>query len=493
MPISDLISIYTFIPLTQNLTKHFIYHYPTKLLIIGIIWLAIQIHSVNVLPLLITLANTYGLLLVSLLLGYGLIALPRSIWRQAIPEYELRRTHIMATSADEALFEAVWELQDCEYEIDCAVSRIVDLKEDDRKDLYYKDCVNDLLQRKRETADLKAELHMRRVPIDQRRSDCNYQNDELANIRRTGSGSSWGQRFRMNTEEDDDDDKDDNKPSMEELIALNRRLKRAQENLYNTDKRWESIVERSRYFHEILHKWTGKMIILKYLRTIAYRFVALWAIWLSGIILWSEATLSLPYNLTPFAILQEVLSKKDGASNGYDDFLFQIAALVPLVYMSFCVSTSIFKLTMFGPFALRGYRQSHGVALVLNSQFLARLIFPLGYNYLLMLKYDTSSCAFSSFIGQMEVIPLFGTTFSVYAPLLIIALCVFTLFNIYPKLLNLLRIEHEDAILIGDQETIDAKVNEGIQLLRRRHGDSNSCEMPMVTKRNKSDDDCELV
>ncbi len=418
----------------------------------------------------------------------------------------------MAPSADEALFEAVWELQDCEYEIDIAVSRILDLKEDSKQDVFYKACVNDLLQRKHETADLKADLHLRRVPIDQRRSDCNYRNGnrdddddddgggggynenndrdyDALSIRRSGS---FGGRFRTRT--NDVDAKDDDKPSMDELIALNRRLKHAQENLYNTDKRWESIVERSKYFHDVLHKWTGKLIVIKYLRTIAYRFVAFCAMWLSGVILWSEATLSLPYNLSPFAILQETLSTKDGATNGYDDFLFQLAALVPLVYMSLCVSTSIFKLTMFGPFALRGYRQSHGVALVLNSQFLARLIFPLGYNYLLMLKYDTSACAFSTFIGQMEVVPLFGTTFSVYAPLTIIALSVFTLFNIYPKLLNMLRVEHEDAILIGDQETINAKVNEGISLLRRRNGQSNSCEVPIVSKRNKSDDeDIELV
>lgn len=89
----------------------------------------------------------------------------------------------------------------------------------------------------------------------------------------------------------------------------------------------------------------------------------------------------------------------------------------------------------------------------------------------------------------MEVVPLFGRSFSVYAPLLIIALCVFTLFHIYPRLMNLLGIEHEDAILLGDEETMNAKVNEGMLLLRRYNNKTDtSCEMPMV-KRSKSDDD----
>ena len=65
----------------------------------------------NVIPVLITLGNTYGLIIVALLMGYGLVAFPRSLWQKANPESELRRAQIMAGSADEALFEAVWELQ----------------------------------------------------------------------------------------------------------------------------------------------------------------------------------------------------------------------------------------------------------------------------------------------------------------------------------------------------------------------------------------------
>ncbi len=91
------------------------------------------------------------------------------------------------------------------------------------------------------------------------------------------------------------------------------------------------------------------------------------------------------------------------------------------------------------------------------------------------IKFDTSStdCAFAHVMSNMETVPFFGTNFSIYAPLLILALCGFTLCNGYARLLALLRIEHEDAILLGDQETLENKVNEGITLLRRsgvRHG-----------------------
>jgi hypothetical protein len=162
--------------------------------------------------------------------------------------------------------------------------------------------------------------------------------------------------------------------------------------------------------------------------------------------------------------MQQYLAN-DQADN--DGFLFQLAALIPLLYMSICVSRSFFNVSLFGPFKLRGNRQSHGVALVFNAQYLVRLQFSLAYNYLLMLKYDTSESAFSKFLGQMDVIPLFGSSFPVYAPLLTIFLSLFTVCNLYARLLNILGFDHQDALLVGDRETLDSKVNDGKTLIRQ--------------------------
>ena len=77
-------------------------------------------------------------------------------------------------------------------------------------------------------------------------------------------------------------------------------------------------------------------------------------------------------------------------------------------------------------------------------------------------KYDTLStdCAFALVLSNM----VFGTSFSIYAPLLILALCGFTLCDGYARLLALLRIDHEDAILLGGRETLETKVDENITL-----------------------------
>jgi hypothetical protein len=89
------------------------------------------------------------------------------------------------------------------------------------------------------------------------------------------------------------------------------------------------------------------------------------------------------------------------------------------------------------------------------------------YCSIFRLKYDMTNCAFNTIMSDMSTVPFFGTSFTVYAPLLIMAICAFTLCDAYPKLLHLLGIEHEDAMLLQDQETLESKVNEGIQLLKR--------------------------
>ena len=490
-----------------------------------IIWLAFHLRELNVIPVLIALGNTYGLLLVALLLGYGLVAFPRNMWRQARPEYELRKVQLMAVKTDDCLFEAVWQLQDVEYRIDCALARITDLDDNLASDLFYKYCVNELLHKKNETGDLTPELHARRTTRrrDGSESEVGAGDDGILDL--NGDGSI--------------------KPHLQELVELNRSLKRAQEHLFNAEQRWNAILDKSKFFSGIdpnynhnhnqsdghnnshishscsysngytyteeskscdnspndatsvsiplsptgpgaariraaplLNMADGQIIKtcnarlmyiwVRYLRATVYRITALFFAILSISIIWSEATLGSPYNLSPFALVQEYLSSDDDDQDG---ILFQIAALVPLLYMAICTANGLFQVGRFGPYCLRGNRQSHGVALVFNAQYLVRLQFPLAYNYLMMLKYDTSKTAFSIFLGQMDVVPLFGKSFPVYAPLLILFLCAFTLCNVYAKIMNLLGFEHQDALLVGDKETLDEKVNEGKTLLNRHlHG-----------------------
>jgi len=449
---------------------------------ICVIALAIHLKSVNVIPVLIALGNTYGLIIVALLLGDGLVALPRSLWRKADPEVELRRTQIIAGAADEALFEAVWKLQDCEFEIDQAISKIDDLDDTYEPDIYYKFCVDQLLQFKHSTANLSPLLNMRRTNQTGR-----SQRDSLA---------------KNNSEPIVE------MPTLQQLRRLNAHMKCAQDELFSAEQQWNDIVDRSRFLTDITSgpsspsspnlngntplllladsglrncSWRIQYYSMKYLRPLAYRCVAAITACLSICVLWSEVTLPLRWDLSPFSLML----------NSFEQgILFEISALVPLVYMSVCVYSSLFKLSIFGPYSLHGRRRSNGASLTFNAQYLVRLQFPLGYNFLLMLKYHDKS-AFSNFMGVMDVVPMFGKSFSVYAPLMILAVCLFTMFNVHARILSLLGFEHQDAILAGDQETLKSKVDEGMMLLRRHQ--EREKEIGMVPMGADKESDCHLT
>jgi len=431
--------------------------------IIFIIALAIHEHSIHILAVLITLGNTYGLLIVALLLGYGLVALPRSLWRQAKPEVELRRAQIMAGAADEALFDAVWALQDCEHSIDLELAKI-DPHFQSSDDEYFKFCVDELRRRKMEASALSPELEKRRT-------------EEYRNRNRT-----------VDLDEGTNGQEDDNTNSssistittLDRLIQLNRELTLTQERLHNAEQQWNALVNRYKFLVEIslgperpgiiansqLRTLGSNLryIWMKYFRSTAFRISAIATGCISIAILIGEATLAFKTKVTPFAAVLGLFE-----NDGKKGLPFQIAAMIPLVYMSVCVYSSLFKLSAFGPFCIRGNQQSNGVALAFNAQLLVRLQFPLAYNFLLMLKYDTSwsETAFQGFVGVMDMVPFFGTSFQVYAPLTILVLCAITVLNVYPRLLAVLGFQHEDAILLGDAETLDAKVSEGIRLLRK--------------------------
>lgn len=479
-----------------------------------------------VMPALMALGNTYGLVLVALLLGNGLVNIPKRFWREACPSSVLRRSRIIASHIEESLFESVMQLEDIEDKIEEVCAMAVQLDEGGDEGLMrnedgeltlrgqskratrcsccgvdevteFHGCLEVLVRRKNETINLCAERRTRR-------------NDSPTR----------GHHHRRRASRDDDGDTPEEVNTMDinYLLSLSSKLMDAQENVNSAQLRWDTLMEHSRLFSALMdgevattggavgdrrqgsdgsnenllspssnHGSCGKVcymlrrVWVRYLRFPTYRVVAMITAVLSVFVLMSEVTLGSKMNLSPFSWLVHGIEKTDQSSH---QIPFQIAALVPLLYMSLSLYSSLFQI--FGSYSLRGNRQSHGVALLFNAQYLVRLQFPLGYNYLLMLKYDLSHCAFGAIMDDMSTIPFLGASFSVYAPLLILAVCLFTLCDVYPRLLKFLGIEHEDALLVGDADELAQKENDGIQLMKRHsksaRGGSSSPEKQRLNR-----------
>ena len=393
-----------------------------------------SVHLITiVLPVLMALSNTYGLLLVFLLLGNGLINIPKKLWRIACPSTELRRTRIISCNVEEELFESVMELEDVECKIDVVCENVVGLdngefdNEDDGSGIQqlstrrrfnccrtnevteFHECLEELVRRKNETIGLCSERRTRR-PGSRGNNTRRSSNDDEEN----GDTNNGGEINTMD---------------IKYLVILSSQLQRAQERVTSAQLRWDQLVEHGRLFSALLidnddsnnngsiqqivsndemndnddsisdttlldtsttysklPKWCHKIhystqrLWIRYLRYPTYKCLSIITAILSLFILLSEVTISIPINLCPFSWILHAIDKLDLNTQ----LLFQIFALIPLLYMSICVYTCLFQMSLLGPYCLRGNRQSNGVALVFNAQYLVRLQFSLGYNYLLM-------------------------------------------------------------------------------------------------------------
>lgn len=251
----------------------------------------------------------------------------------------------------------------------------------------HDDCIKELTRLRNLTAVLDEELQCRRAnrPSERPSSPSNASDD--------GNESNV---------------KDGSIPTIDELAMLSARLKLAQANLISAQQKWNLILEHNAMYsalvnsqipfpekpqHSLSTTFLEKMLAgirfykgcayygwMTYLRSFTYRILAFSTACLSLVVLWSETTMAIPFNLSPFHYALRIFDE-DGLESG---ILFKISALIPLLYMSACVYTSLFKVSFFGPNCLRGSKQSPGVALVFNAQYLIRMQFPLGFNYLNM-------------------------------------------------------------------------------------------------------------
>lgn len=67
------------------------------------------------------MGNTYGMLLLTVLLGSGLASLPKRLWQLSNPTFELNRLYLLTMHVEEAFEESRFLLEDAEDEVQRAV------------------------------------------------------------------------------------------------------------------------------------------------------------------------------------------------------------------------------------------------------------------------------------------------------------------------------------------------------------------------------------
>jgi hypothetical protein len=261
---------------------------------------------------------------------------------------------------------------------------------------------------------------------------------------------------------------------MSGLIDLHARLNQAQTRAGACDRRWKVLLEHCKAVQQLIESssnsppsetWcemkmetsvpsntstiTGRIagccssirttLRTKFMKHLC-RFASVVCVVLSGLILWSEMVMSTTMH-SPFGILMGAYSTNPVKGS----VMPQAVSFLALVYMSICMYWSLFNLNLGWAFTLQGPQQSPPSSLIFNGEYFSRLQFPLGYNFLMILNAPrTSMTSFEGLMTNITLVPVFGTSFQVYVPILMVVIALFTIFNLYARILSLFGIQSDE-------------------------------------------------
>ncbi|CAN0068755.1 unnamed protein product [Ascophyllum nodosum] len=444
-----------------------------------------QMNASKVGGFLMALANTYGLVFIILLLGHGLVKVPRKLWETSFEGRELQRHYFIATKIDTDMHDAMFDLEEAEdhmYVMEKAMEDEECWNPDDRTQLMdvlsairrtetaFYDEIDDCLFR-------KAILLMGRNPGNRKPNGVRTPTEALRHLGLVVLTPRDAARLHS-----------DLRAAQVKVVAMRAKwmaLVRKTQTLQSllSEIPWgEEVFEatpgktRGQYWGTVFKRIRNRSwwIWRAYVRWLCCRTLAVLCAVLSAMILWSEVVAASPWDLSPFGILVRCMYQRQaGIAHALS---MQVAVLVPFLYMSLCCFRSLFTLRILGSFALQGGHQTLPGPLLINAQYLIRLQFPLGYNFMRILRYNgltpfgmpaaLESPAFERLMTEMKTVPVLGTDFNIYAPMLLVVLCMFTFYKGYARVLRLVGLDHEDLVSIDDAEG-QARLEEGRALLER--------------------------
>lgn len=377
----------------------------------GLVYFILQngFHAASIKGLVMALAYAWGLILAIGLMGHGLVALPRRLFRKANVSWRLRSLQAQAPKTKDSLEEATDELEDLE------------------------NTVWQLKQRKygagRELQEWIDELADTTDVPDARPG-------VAAAVRATNASIPAVVTERY-------------------LADLTRKLKRARHKKARFVDEWSNLCQQAQDIQTILDSATSKkldfgqerprdgsilsrlplltptmryqlyMNIIPNLRIASSILLAAASI----IVIFSEVVKSFAPNVS--AIGTTVVHHSEGAKVG---FAGQLIAAAWLLYMDTCALYAISDVKVWGNRALVK-RQTYAESACWYSLQVAKLTVPLSFNFITMLPPDVyRETAFYHFLGKLINLTPLGQGFSAFFPCMLLIPVIATLFNVYGRM-----------------------------------------------------------
>jgi len=405
---------------------------------------------------LVVLSNCWGLFIIIVLLGYGLVAIPRAFWDQADLELTLRHKQVQVVALEEGVIDTKFELDEIVKLVHAASYNISNTSElhSVLEEILLK-CPMEMIERQkamarhnsRETLNELGEVTMSRLVSlhkDLKKTLSEYHRSKC--------------RLEQHLEEIF---------TLEDIVnSLNNSEERIVYSSQSRNSKLTFLVQRLEWY------W------FTYIRSKVCKACAVVFTVLSVLVVLGEVTLfmSAPIGLFP------LLFKESHGAVGT-----QLLCFFPLLYILLCTNFGLFNLKLSGWYGLYRHNQTDPSNLAWSAYYLARLTAPLSYNFLHFIKVEDTQ--FYKVMGVIDVIPVVGNEFALFFPLLLVVFCALNYFHVYGKVMKSLGLTQFSFSDKFDQE----KVKEAKAIIDRErtnrettlnHNRGNKRKIELIDSRN---------
>lgn len=427
-------------------------YYGTYLLIFGVclIYVAarpdLHIDADKIKIIGVTASNTWGLFLLVLLLGYGLVEVPRTVWNSSKRGYMLARTQFKIAKLSTEKSEAEEALEDVLEEIKRASESI-----------RY----NHPLRRNIDTI-------LQKCPENFRRS------------------------VRPNVDDYEDYDSPMDTPTERTLVRLHKRVIRASQIYQRTHCQWNMLMEKVFALEEVADNESNpdrefkhysstdsvRVLLSKvYTPTVEWYWKCLFRPWvmkglavvlvvMSFMVVWSECLFFVKKPvLSLFAVFINI------AKLNYDYVYIEMASILTIGFLCFCAYYTVFQIRILNYYYIAPHHQTNEYSLIFTGMMLCRLTPPMCLNFLGLIHLDShiihesnlQETAYTTIMGHMDVISIVSDGFNIYFPIAIVLLCICTYFSLGSRILHFLGFQQ----FVGDDDMTQELIDEGKELIRR--------------------------
>ncbi|XP_061881831.1 G-protein coupled receptor-associated protein LMBRD2B-like [Entelurus aequoreus] len=392
----------------------------------------------------ITAANTWGLFLLVLLLGYGLVEIPRSYWLSSLHAHSLAKAYFKVAKMASEKAAAEENLADVMEEVSVVHASV-------KYNHSLRKCVDTILTK---------------CPAD-------YQEEMGRDVERPR-------------------DEETVLPSKRGLVQLHKKVISAVQQCCQTRVQWSMLLEEVFHLEDIAKSrssptrlfthsfcatqhpgWIRRFLYTPKIewywecvfRQVFYRLLAVLLCFLSVAVVWSECSFfSTQPVLSLFAVFIQMAEKQ----RNY--ICIEGLCFVTVLFLCVCVYSTVFRIRVFNYYCLAPHHQTDAYSLQFSGMLFCRLTPPLCLNFLGLIHMDPAvshqdriHTSYTSIMGSMHLLSFISNGFYIYYPMLVLLLCFATLCNLGSRCLNLLGIHQ---YVTNDDLTSDL-VDEGKELFRR--------------------------